>query len=196
MTDRMTSSSDRVEIITSVGRRWAAAEKMRIVEETFAGELGGAPERGEPEPTLHLATAGPPKARSPRREPRRRSCPPLTTGRSRTKCASCSAFSVERMNRTLKDATVKRYHYESHDQLRTHLQSLQPRPLAEDPARPHAIRTRPSDSAASTPRCFAPPGRALRRPGGAPAASRGRAGPPSLRALERCILRSGGDAHS
>ena len=35
MTDRMTSSSDRVEIITSVGRRWAAAEKMRIVEETL-----------------------------------------------------------------------------------------------------------------------------------------------------------------
>ncbi len=28
---------------------------------------------------------------------------------------------VERMNRTLKDATVKRYHYESHDQLRSHL---------------------------------------------------------------------------
>jgi transposase InsO family protein len=28
---------------------------------------------------------------------------------------------VERMNRTLKDATVKRYHYESHDQLRQHL---------------------------------------------------------------------------
>ena len=28
---------------------------------------------------------------------------------------------VERMNRTLKDATVKRFHYESHDQLRTHL---------------------------------------------------------------------------
>jgi transposase InsO family protein len=28
---------------------------------------------------------------------------------------------VERMNRTLKDATVKRYHYESHDQLRAHL---------------------------------------------------------------------------
>ncbi len=24
------------------------------------------------------------------------------------------------MNRTLKDATVKRYHYESHDQLRSH----------------------------------------------------------------------------
>ncbi len=29
---------------------------------------------------------------------------------------------VERMNRTLKDATVKRYHYESHGQLRAHLQ--------------------------------------------------------------------------
>lgn len=31
---------------------------------------------------------------------------------------------VERMNRTIKDATVKRYHYESHDQLREHLQSF------------------------------------------------------------------------
>lgn len=28
---------------------------------------------------------------------------------------------VERMTRTIKDATVKRYHYDSHDQLRTHL---------------------------------------------------------------------------
>jgi transposase InsO family protein len=28
---------------------------------------------------------------------------------------------VERMNRTLKEATVRRYHYESHDQLRQHL---------------------------------------------------------------------------
>ena len=28
---------------------------------------------------------------------------------------------VERMNGTIKDATVKRYHYDSHDQLRTHL---------------------------------------------------------------------------
>jgi hypothetical protein len=25
------------------------------------------------------------------------------------------------MNRTIKDATVKRFHYETHDQLRTHL---------------------------------------------------------------------------
>lgn len=28
---------------------------------------------------------------------------------------------VERMNRTIKDATVKRYYYDSHDQLRAHL---------------------------------------------------------------------------
>ena len=28
---------------------------------------------------------------------------------------------VERMNRTIKDATVKRYHYDSHEQLRAHL---------------------------------------------------------------------------
>jgi len=28
---------------------------------------------------------------------------------------------VERINRTIKDATVKRFHYERHDQLRTHL---------------------------------------------------------------------------
>ncbi len=31
---------------------------------------------------------------------------------------------VERMNRTLKDATVKRYHYETHDQLREHLSAF------------------------------------------------------------------------
>ena len=28
---------------------------------------------------------------------------------------------VERMNRTIKDATVRRYHYDSHEQLRAHL---------------------------------------------------------------------------
>jgi transposase InsO family protein len=28
---------------------------------------------------------------------------------------------VERMNRTIKDATVKRFHYETHDELRAHL---------------------------------------------------------------------------
>ncbi len=31
---------------------------------------------------------------------------------------------VERMNRTIKEATVRRYHYESHDRLREHLQTF------------------------------------------------------------------------
>jgi len=31
---------------------------------------------------------------------------------------------VERMNRTIKEATVKRFHYETHDQLRAHLQTF------------------------------------------------------------------------
>lgn len=31
---------------------------------------------------------------------------------------------VERMNRTIKDATVKRYHYESHEQLKANLQTF------------------------------------------------------------------------
>jgi transposase InsO family protein len=31
---------------------------------------------------------------------------------------------VERMNRTIKDATVKRYHYQSHEQLKSHLQTF------------------------------------------------------------------------
>jgi hypothetical protein len=35
------------------------------------------------------------------------------------------------MNRTLKDATVKRYFYETHDQLRAHLQNF------VDAASPH-----------------------------------------------------------
>ena len=50
---------------------------------------------------------------------------------------------VERMNRTIKDATVKRYFYETHDQLRTHLRDLrrrlQLRQAAQDPQRPHPI---------------------------------------------------------
>ena len=31
---------------------------------------------------------------------------------------------VERMNRTLKEATIRRYHYDSHDQLRQHLERV------------------------------------------------------------------------
>ncbi len=34
---------------------------------------------------------------------------------------------VERMNRTIKDATVKRYHYDGHEQLRTHLADMRRR---------------------------------------------------------------------
>ena len=35
--------------------------------------------------------------------------------------ASRAAGAVERMNRTLKEATVRRYHYETHDRLKEHL---------------------------------------------------------------------------
>ena len=49
---------------------------------------------------------------------------------------------VERMNRTIKDATVKRDHYDDHDPLRRHLllfiDAYEPRAQAQDPARPHA----------------------------------------------------------
>jgi len=51
---------------------------------------------------------------------------------------------VERMNRTIKDATVPRYFYESHDQLRTHLRdfvdALQLRQKAQDPQRHDPLR--------------------------------------------------------
>jgi len=50
---------------------------------------------------------------------------------------------VERMNRTLKDATVKRYYYETHDELRTHLDHfVQAYNYArrQDPQRPHPLR--------------------------------------------------------
>lgn len=48
---------------------------------------------------------------------------------------------VERMNRTIKEATVKRFHYESHDQLRTHPDDFMAaytfRSPAQDRKRPH-----------------------------------------------------------
>lgn len=51
-------------------------------------------------------------------------CSPLSELRScRTPLASVRRqhrLAAERMNRTIKEATVKRLHYESHDQLRTH----------------------------------------------------------------------------
>ena len=51
---------------------------------------------------------------------------------------------VERMNRTIKEATVKRYHYDSHEQLEAHLadfiRRLQFRPTPEDPQGSHTLR--------------------------------------------------------
>jgi RNA-directed DNA polymerase len=48
------------------------------------------------------------------------------------------------MNRTIKDATVKRFHYDDHDQLRRHLadfvRRLQLRPPPENPRGPHVLR--------------------------------------------------------
>jgi hypothetical protein len=56
---------------------------------------------------------------------------------------------VERMNRTIKDATVKRYHYDSHEQLaqpsRGLPRCLQLRPPSQDPQRPHALRVHLQD---------------------------------------------------
>ena len=50
------------------------------------------------------------------------------------------------MNRTIKDATVKRYFYETHDQLRAHLarlrRRLQLRQTPQDSQRLHSIRVR------------------------------------------------------
>ena len=51
---------------------------------------------------------------------------------------------VERMNRTIKDATVRRFHYDAHDQFSNHLAALriglQLRQTPQDPQRPHTIR--------------------------------------------------------
>ena len=52
---------------------------------------------------------------------------------------------VERMNRTIKEATVKRFHYETHEQLRTHLTDFATaynfaRRL-KTPQRPHTLRS-------------------------------------------------------
>ncbi|OWK19846.1 hypothetical protein AJ88_37910 [Mesorhizobium amorphae CCBAU 01583] len=44
-----------------------------------------------------------------------------TAGRIGTKDHIPDNGQVERMNRTIKDATVRRFYYESHDQLHQHL---------------------------------------------------------------------------
>jgi hypothetical protein len=49
------------------------------------------------------------------------------------------------MNRTIKDATVKRYHYDSHDQLRQHLGNSSPLKIsAADSRRSGDSRPTPS----------------------------------------------------
>ena len=67
---------------------------------------------------------------------------------------------VERMNRTLKEATVRRYHYETHRQLKDHLAAfLDAYNFAKrlkTLQRPHALRThlqsmgRPAEIASDT----------------------------------------------
>ena len=51
---------------------------------------------------------------------------------------------VERMNRTIKEATVKRYHYDSHEQLKTHLadfvNAYNYRPPTQDSQGSYALR--------------------------------------------------------
>jgi hypothetical protein len=57
---------------------------------------------------------------------------------------------VERMNRTIKEATVNRYHYETHDQLRTQLADIRFRPQAlrhlDKRTRPIHPRSSPSNA--------------------------------------------------
>ena len=64
---------------------------------------------------------------------------------------------VERMNRTLKEATVRRYHYETHRQLREHLEAFLNAynfaKLAQDPEGAHSLRAH-LQSVGSQPRRF------------------------------------------
>jgi transposase InsO family protein len=50
---------------------------------------------------------------------------------------------VERMNRTIKEATVKRYYYEEHDQLRHHLTDFSSPTTSPDDSRPR-VASRPT----------------------------------------------------
>jgi transposase InsO family protein len=54
---------------------------------------------------------------------------------------------VERMNRTLKEATVQRYYYETHDQLRRHLADSSP-PTTLPAASSHSRASRPTNTSA------------------------------------------------
>jgi transposase InsO family protein len=54
---------------------------------------------------------------------------------------------VERMNRTIKEATVKRFHYDSHDQLRAHLNDFMARIISDEGSR-HSKASRPMNTSA------------------------------------------------
>lgn len=101
MTVSMTNTSDRVEIITSVQRRrrWSAAEKMRLVEQTFAPGMTVslvARQNGIAPNQLftwrRLAAQGALTATGAEEEV----VPASDYQRSRTKCASCSGCSARR----------------------------------------------------------------------------------------------------
>lgn len=86
---------------------------------------------------------------------------------------------VERMNRTIKDATVKRYHHDDHNQLPgiscCSSRCLQSSTQAQDPARPHANSVQLEAVAGET--RFAPEAAAGRvRPGCAVSAGLNRSG--------------------
>lgn len=96
----MTSTSDGVEIITSVQRRrrWSPSEKVRMVEETFepgstvslvARRHGVAPNQ------LFTGRDWQPGARSRQLVPRRRSCWPRTAGAPQSQIGELTVFSEE-----------------------------------------------------------------------------------------------------
>ena len=60
----LTNPADRVDIITSVQRRrrWTASAKVRIVDETFEMGMTISLVARRPEPALHVAPAGGPRA--------------------------------------------------------------------------------------------------------------------------------------
>ena len=53
------------------------------------------------------------------------------------------------MNRTIKDATVKRYHYDTHDQLKAHLDDFVEPTTSPDDSRPSKA-SRPTNSSANS----------------------------------------------
>ena len=96
----MTNTPDRVEIITSVQRRrrWTAAEKVRMVEETFepgmTASSAASPTWRCPDGVVHVAPPGGARPVSPPRAAAKRSCRHRTIEPCKTRFASfivCSA---------------------------------------------------------------------------------------------------------